>query len=64
MPDIILQVLYTVQNHMVLTNISYKSIVLMTSVGLAKLLQIGVRIYSIVEAASPPKNNSFKILNI
>jgi hypothetical protein len=36
----------------------------MASVGLAKLLRIGIRIYSVVEAASPPKNNSFKILNI
>ncbi len=36
----------------------------MASVGLAKLLRIGVLISSIVKAASPPKNNSFKILNI
>jgi hypothetical protein len=35
----------------------------MASVGLAKLLWIRIRIYSIVEAASPPKK-SFKILNI
>jgi hypothetical protein len=35
----------------------------MASVGLAKLSRIRVRIYSIVEAALPPKNNSFKILD-
>jgi hypothetical protein len=33
----------------------------MASVGFAKLLRIRVRIYSIVEAVSPPKKEGLKI---
>ncbi len=40
------------------------TIKLMASIEFAKLLQIRVRIYSIVQAASPLNKKSFKILNI